>query len=161
MMRRAISIVPFEPLHLALIRDRAEQRGEAERFGEVRGASAEGGPAFSAIEADEVGNITAVLACAGLVEVHPPTAPNGGYAFAWGYFAEGLRAKQWATVTAAIRGVLDGCGYARVDMGVNPAFAAAGRYAVALGFSAMATIYSRSSGRPHPIQPRAGTEVTE
>jgi hypothetical protein len=154
--RRPISIVPFEPAHLALIKDRPEQHGEAERFYAARGASAEMGPAFSAVETDEEGRTIEVLACAGLAELKPPSAADGGRAAAWGYFADGLRPAQWATVTAAIRGVLDHAGYAQIDMLVGAGFAAAQHYAEALGFERSAFIYSRRAppgGALDPHQP--------
>lgn len=131
-MRPEISIVPFERWHLDVIEDRVEQRGEAESMRVARGLSAARGPSFSIIEGERV------LCCAGLAE------NSDDYATAWAHFAEGLRPAQWATITAAIRGVLDECKYERVDMIVRTGFAAAHRYAAALGFSNDATIYARA-----------------
>lgn len=139
------TIVPYEPHHLAMLQDQASQRGEAEKFGQRRGGVADLGPAFSAVELDDDGNVVTVLVCAGLAELIPPSAEGGGYASAWGYFSEALRPATWSRATAAIRAVLDGCGYARVDALVDLERPQARRYAEALGFTPQAVLFSRSA----------------
>lgn len=146
MARRIISIVPFELEHYARLPVRAEQRDDLRAMGQLAGQAAELGPAFSAVEVDEQGEITAVLACGGLAETFPPSHPSGGYATAWAAFADGLRAAQWSPITAAVRAVIEGAGYARIDMIVRSDFPAARRFAEALGFSLDRMIYARSGG---------------
>lgn len=136
--RPRIDILPFKPVYLDLIVDRAEQRGEAESMRVARGLSAARGPAFTAAEIGEDGKLARILCCAGLAE----NAPD--YATAWAHFAEDLRPVHWSAITAAIRAVLDSCAYARVDMIVRAGFDAAHRYAEALGFSLDAMIYARA-----------------
>jgi hypothetical protein len=150
MARSIIKIVPFEGQHYAMLPVRAEQRGELARMGVAAGHAADLGPAFSAVETDEDGEIIAVLACAGLAETVPPDAPSGGYATAWAAFAEGMRAAQWSSVTAAIRGVIEGAEYARIDMLVSGDWPAAQRYAEALGFTMDMMVYARRGGAAPP-----------
>lgn len=142
-----VQIVAFEPQHYAMLQVRSEQSGELERMGEAPGLAAELGPAFSAVETDEAGHVVKVLACAGLAEVRPAGHPKGGYARAWGAFGEGLRPAQWSAITHAIRAVIEGCDYARIDVMVSPWFDAARRYAVALGFQIDNLIFARSGGQ--------------
>lgn len=143
-MRRAIDIVPYEPVHRAMLPVRPEQRYDLDRLGQTLGRAAELGPAFSAVERDENGEIVAVLACAGLAETRAPDHPLGGYATAWAAFAEGLRAAQWSVITAAVRAIIENAGYARLDTMVANDFPAAHRYAEALGFKPELTIYART-----------------
>jgi hypothetical protein len=142
-MRRPVQIVPYEAEHYAMLVVRAEQAGELERMGQLPGAAAEYGPAFSAVELDDDGHVAKVFACGGLAEVTPPDHPMGGYARAWGAFSEGLRPAQWSAITHAIKGVIDGCGYERVDMFVSPWFDAGRRYALALGFTLDNLVFAR------------------
>lgn len=151
-MRARFSIIPFEPEHYARLPVRAEQSGDLRRFGQVAGRAADLGPAFSAIEQDEQGHVLAVLACAGLAETLPPSDPSGGYATAWAAFADDLRPAQWAAITMAIRSVLEGCDYRRVDMIVRADFPAAQRYAKALGFEEDAKIFARTGGAAHQVE---------
>lgn len=139
-MRPIIAIVPYEPIHRAMLPVRPEQRQELERFGEGAGTAAELGPAFSAVEQDAEGRITAVLACAGLAE------KSRDYAIAWAAFADGLRAAQWSPITRAIRGVLDGADYKRIDILVRNDWPSAQRFADALGFVPEFTVYTRQGG---------------
>jgi predicted transcriptional regulator len=105
--------------------------------------AAEHGPAFSAVEVDEHGNIVAkVLACAGLPR-SARRSPDGRLCPRWGAFAEGLRPAQWSVITHAIKGVIDGCGYDRIDMIVSPWFDAGRRYALALGFTLDNLVFAR------------------
>lgn len=143
-MRTFTSVIPFEPQHAALVEVQDQQQGEADRFGQKVGDAAKLGPAFSAVETDETGRIHRVLACLGLAETKPLSDPGGGYATAWGIFAKDLRASQFSAITAAIRGVLDNCGYDKVDMLVSASFPGAQRYAAALGFTVDTLIYARS-----------------
>jgi hypothetical protein len=83
---------------------------------------AELGPAFSAVEQDIDGRVTAVLACAGLAETNPTLRDR------LGGFAGGLRPAQWSALTAAIRAVVEGADYARIDMVVRSDWPAARRY---------------------------------
>lgn len=139
-----------------MIELRAGQRRDTELMDVPASELAEHGPAFTAVELggveqDEDGHVARVLACAGLAEYWPVSHPSGGRAMAWASFAEGLGARDMRFVTAAIRGVLGGCRHARVEMACAEGFAAAGRYAVALGFRPTATIYARKlsvSGAP-------------
>jgi hypothetical protein len=149
---RRIAIVPFEAEHYTRLPVRAEQSGDLSRFGQIAGRAADLGPAFSAIEQDEQGGIVAVLACAGLAETLPPSDPAGGYATAWAAFADGLRPSQWAVITTAIRNVLEGCDYGRVDMIVRADFPAAERYAKALGFKEDAMIFARAGGAAQQVE---------
>lgn len=144
--RRIVAVVPYEHAHYAMLPVRSEQRGELQRMGAAAGAAAELGPAFSAVELDADGHVFAVLACAGLAETRPPDHPLGGYATAWAAFAEGLRPAQWAAITAAIRAVIEGCDYRRIDMLVRSDWPVAQRYAEALGFRREAMMYARRGG---------------
>lgn len=146
MTRRLIAIVPFEPAHYAMLQVRAEQMSGLELMMRCADRFAELGPAFSAVELDEKGDIAAVLACAGLAESKPPSDPSGGYATAWAGFAEGLRMAQWSPITHAIRAVIEGAEYARIDMLVRGDWPAAQRYAEALGFKFETMIYARAGG---------------
>lgn len=151
--RPIIAVLPFEHWHYAMLPVRAEQSGDLARMGQLAGQAAELGPAFSAVELNEEGRVTAVLACAGLAETRSASDPSGGYATAWAAFAEKLRPSQWAAITAAIRSVIEGCEYARIDMLVRTDFPAAQRYAEALGFRQDATMYVRSGGAaPAPVE---------
>lgn len=134
-----IAIVNYEPWHRAMLPVRREQSSDLETFRQAAGMAAERGPAFSAVEQDADGNISAVLAIAGLAE----NAPD--YATAWAAFAEGLRAAQWSPIVHAIRGVLEGCSYARIDMLVRSDWPTGRRFAEALGFTEEQAIYARSS----------------
>lgn len=144
MSRTLTKILAFAPEHLALLETQVEQHGEAERFGQTVGRAAALGPAFSAVEMTDDGQILRVLACAGLAESRP-VDDGGGYATAWGSFGKDLRPAQWSAITAAIRAVLDNCGYARVDMLVSAGFGRAERYAEALGFTVETIIYARAN----------------
>jgi hypothetical protein len=135
-----ISIMPFEPLHYALLPVRKEQAGEPELLGSMATIAAEHGPAFSAVETDDRGNLIAVLACGGLAETSPD------HATAWAAFAEGLRAGQWSPVIAAVRAVIDGTRYGRIDMCVRADWPTARRFAEALGFKEEFVTYSRAGG---------------
>lgn len=135
-----IAILPFEPWHFAMLPVRSEQQGEPEHMRQAAGGAADLGPAFSVVEQDAAGNVSAVLACAGLAE----NAPD--YATAWAAFAEGLRPAQWSTITHAIRAVIEGAHYARIDMLVRADWPTAQRYAEALGFTRDAMIYARRGG---------------
>lgn len=143
--RRFTSILPFAPEHAAQLQVQDIQAGEAERFGQKIGMAADHGPAFSAVEVDADGRVHRVLACAGLAENVPTSDTSGGYASAWAAFANDMRPAQWSAVTAAIRAVLDNCGYARVDMLVSAGFPASRRYAEALGFTLDSLVYARMS----------------
>jgi hypothetical protein len=63
----------------------------------------------------------------------------------------GVRRGPWrpamSAITHAIRGVIEGAGYARIDMLVAEDFPAAQRYAEALGFKRETTIYTRRARR--------------
>lgn len=135
-----IAIIPFEPLHRAMLPLRKEQSGELERFGQAVNRAADLGPAFSAVEQDGEGRIIAVLACAGLAENNPD------YATAWAAFAEDLRAAQWSPIVHAIRAVIEGSHYARVDTCVRADWPVARRFAEALGFKEDFVMYARCGG---------------
>lgn len=141
-----IAIVPYEPWHHAMLPVRPEQSRDLSRVGQAAGRAAELGPAFSAVETDDDGRVTAVLACGGLCETRPPSHPEGGYATAWAAFADGLRPAQWSVLTAAVRAIIEGADYARIDMMVSADFPAAKRYAEALGFAPCSMIYARPGG---------------
>lgn len=147
--RPIVQVIPYAAEHYAMLQVRPEQRGELERVGELAGAAAEHGPAFSAVELDEAGHVARVLAVAGLAELRPAGHPLGGYARAWAAFADGLRAAQWSPITHAIRAVIEGCDYDRIDMLVNMGFAGAVRYAEALGFAPDHALYARAGGGAH------------
>lgn len=149
-LRPIFAVVTFEPWHYARLPVRAEQSGELQRMGQLAGHAAQLGPAFSAVELDGEGQVAAVLACAGLAETTPPNDPGGGYATAWAAFAEGLRPAQWSAITAAVRAVIEGADYARIDMIVRADWAAARRYAEALGFALCGMIYARRGGSAAP-----------
>lgn len=134
-----VAIVPYEPLHRAMLPVRKEQAADLETFRQAAGRAAELGPAYSAVEQDEDGNVVAVLACAGLAENTPD------YATAWAAFAEGLRAAQWSPIIHAMRAVIEGCGYGRLDMAVRADWSTARRFAEALGFTEDHIIYVRNA----------------
>jgi hypothetical protein len=144
--RPVIAIVPYENEHYARLPVRPEQRGDLAAMCQAAGRAAELGPAFSAVELDDEGKVATVLACAGLAETRPPSDESGGYATAWAAFAEGLRPAQWSALTAAIRGVIEGADYARIDMMVRADFDAGRRYAEALGFTLDKMIFARRGG---------------
>lgn len=141
-----LSIIPYDHSHYARLDVRVEQRGELRRMEQLAGQAAELGPAFSAVETDDDGQVLKVLACAGLMENRPNDHPRGGYASAWAAFGEDLGARQMSAITYAIRGVIEGAGYAKIDMLVAEDFPAAQRYAEALGFKRETTIYARYGG---------------
>jgi hypothetical protein len=132
-----IAILPYEPWHRAMLPVRSEQADDLVRMGQAADLAAAHGPAFSAVEQDADGNVVAVLACAGLAE------NTAEHATAWAAFAEGLRAAQWTAITHAIRAVIEGAHYRRVDMLVRADWPTAQRYAEALGFSLDGLIYAR------------------
>lgn len=138
--RAVVAIVPYEPLHRAMLPVRREQAHDLEPFGQALGRAAELGPAFSAVELDEQGNVAAVLACAGLAENNP------NYATAWAAFAEGLRAAQWSPIVGAVRGVIEGSTYVRIDTCVRADWPVARRFAEALGFKEDFVMYARAGG---------------
>lgn len=140
MSRPHVSIIAYEPWHRALLPVRPEQADDLQRFGQGVEWAAERGPAFSAVEQDEDGNILAVLACMGLAESGP------GHATAWAAFADGLRSAQWSPIVHAIRGVIEGCDYVRIDTLVKANWPTARGFTEALGFKEDIIMYSRSGG---------------
>lgn len=111
-------VVPFEPGHIRQIRAQPAQRdyelgAEAmdTPFGYARTAMHNGRP----------------LACAGVVEVWQ------GRAYAWALLAEDA-GPFMLPITRAIRSVLDGAPFRRVEMAVDADFAAGRRWAELLGF---------------------------
>jgi hypothetical protein len=132
-----IAILPYEPWHRAMLPVRPEQAHDLTRMEQAANLAAERGPAFSAVEQDDKGNVTAVLACAGLAENSPT------HATAWAAFADGLRPAQWSSIVHSIRNVVEGCDYRRVDMLVRADWPTAARFAEALGFTLDGLIYAR------------------
>jgi hypothetical protein len=135
-----VAIVPYEPFHRAMLPVRREQADDLKRFHQGVSFAAERGPAFSAVEQDDEGRIVKVLACAGLAENGPD------YATAWAAFADGLRPAEWSPVVHAIRGVIEGVHYSRIDTLVKADWPVARRFAEALGFREDCIMYSRAGG---------------
>lgn len=136
-----LAIVPYEPWHRAMLPVRREQVQDLEFFHQAADLAASLGPAFSAVEQDDDGKVTAVLACAGLAETSPD------HASAWAAFGEGLSPSQWAPIVRAMRSVVEGCGYASVDMMVRHDWPVAKRFAEWLGFAPQAIIYARPTAK--------------
>ena len=135
-----VNIVPFEPQHYAMLPVRPEQSGDTRMLGVAAARCAELGPAFSAVEMDEKGNVAAVLACGGLAE------NSASHATAWAAFAGELRAAQWSPIVHAIRGVIEGAHYERIDTYVRADWPTARRFAEALGFKEECVMYARAGG---------------
>lgn len=134
-----IAIVPYEPWHREKLEVRSEQALDLIAFSQSADRIAALGPAFSIIEQDDAGQVKNILVCAGLAE----TAP--GCASAWAAISAKVRSRDWPTIIRAIRAVIEGSGYQRIDMLARADWPVARRFAEWLGFTEQAVVYVRAN----------------
>ena len=118
-----IEIVQFEPAHLTALKLQATQASASSLLTLEHGQkiAACTGIARSAMLGGEP------IACAGLIELWQ------GRAYAWAYIGEQARG-HWHTVHRAVRDVVRGARWARVEMAVEVRDPGAKRWAAPLGF---------------------------
>lgn len=113
-----IRVEPFEPHHVDMIEVQPAQR-DAVMPGVTYAAA---GPAWTAFADDD-----RIIFCGGFAALGP------GYMLAWALLSSDKRADLWP-VTCAVRRVIAGAGWRRIELLTDTRFPAAERWALALGF---------------------------
>jgi hypothetical protein len=123
----AIKIVPFEAVHLSMVRTQQSQLNTLPYFRPEYAKALEQTQSYTAIDGGEV------VACGGLGEVWP------GRAMAWSLLSENI-GRRILGVTRAARALIDTSPYQRVEIEVAVDFEQGHRWAKMLGFQLEAPV---------------------